>query len=269
VRPGGLVCCIHRFKYNLDFGDCGGKGKLYNNFLIQLMQRKANQAVWKLRQILGLTQTEFARMIGASKDTVASWDAGRNRVSASFARRIAFATGVDEESMLEGEEPTLTWPVLGRRKYTAEDFALYRRTTKGRPDEGGARHHLKNCEDTLGLIFAAAARAEGGVSRERLPGVLHSFIEWSERVRRDFDLGREIEEALLKRKAKAGVTLSYREWRRLAREEPARVRAIGFKDDPGKEDEEELRLEVEMRPGWAPGRRMWLPKASAPEFVVP
>jgi len=44
---------------------------------------------------------------------------------------------------------------------------------------------------------------------------------------------------------------------------------IGFKDDPRKEDEEELRLEVEVRPGWAPGRRMWLPKASAPEVVVP
>ena len=67
------------------------------------MKTKANQSLWELRRILGLTQEEFAAMIGASKDTVASWDAGRNRLSRSFGRRIAFATGVDEESLLDGK----------------------------------------------------------------------------------------------------------------------------------------------------------------------
>jgi transcriptional regulator with XRE-family HTH domain len=234
------------------------------------MKTKANQTLWNLRHILGLTQAEFAAMIGASKDTVASWDAGRNPLSASFARRIAFATGVDEKSLLEGKgAPALTVPVLGARAYTAEDFARYRRTTKGRSDEAGARHHVENCRDTLELIFLAAAGSGGGARRHGLPGVLHSFIEWSEGVRRDFELGRQIDEQLEGRKAKAGVTLSYGEWRRLAREEPARVRAVGFKDDPRKADEEALRLEVEVRPGWAPGRRMRLPNASVAEVVAP
>jgi len=234
------------------------------------MKTKANRTLWELRRLLGLTQTEFAAMIGASKDTVASWDTGRNRLSAASARRIAFATGVDEESLLEGTGvPTLTMPVAGARGYTAEDFARYRGTTKGRSDEAGARHHLKNCEDTLELIFLAAAGFGAEVSRQRLPGVLHSFIEWSEGVRRDFELGRQIDEQLEGRKAKAGVSLSYSEWRRLAREEPSRARAIGFKDDPRKGDEEELRLEMEVRPGWAPGRRMRLPNASTMEAVAP
>jgi DNA-binding XRE family transcriptional regulator len=234
------------------------------------MKIKANQTQWELRKILGLTQAEFAAMIGASKDTVASWDAGRNPLSAAFARRIAFATGVDEDSLLEGKgPPTLTFPVVGARGYTADDFARYRGTTKGRSDEAGARHHLKNCEDTLELIFLAAAGSVGGERRHGLPGVLHSFIEWSEGVRRDFELGQQIDAQLEGRKAKAGVTLSYTEWRRLEREDPARARAAGFKDDPRKGGEEELRLEVEVRPGWAPGRRMRLPNASTTEVVVP
>ena len=74
------------------------------------MKTKLNQTLWELRRILGLTQAEFATMIGASKDTVASWDAGRNRLSLAFARRIAFATGVDEGSLPEGKRPpTLTF----------------------------------------------------------------------------------------------------------------------------------------------------------------
>ena len=229
-----------------------------------------NEAVRALRKIIGLTQAEFATMIGASKDAVASWDAGRNRLSVAFARRIAFATGVDEGSLLEGKGvPALTFQVLGTRGYTIEDFRRYRGTTKGRSDEAGARHHLQNCADTLKLIFLAAAGSGGGVSQQRLPGVLHAFIEWSEGVRRDFELGQQIDKQLAGRKAKAGVTLCYLEWRRLAREEPARLRAIGFKDDPGKGGEEELRLEVEVRPGWAPGRGMRLPKAAIVEPVVP
>lgn len=234
------------------------------------MKTRANRTLWELRRILGLTHGEFAGMIGASKDAVASWDAGRNRLSASFARRIAFATGVDEESLLEGQgPPTVTFPVVGARGYTAEDFRRYRGTTKGRSDEAGARQLLRNCEDTLRLIFLAATGTGGGKSRQRLPGVLHSFIEWSEGVRREFELGERIDEQLKERKSKAGVTLSYGEWRRVTREEPQWQRAAGFKDDASKGGEEALRLEMEVRPGWAPGRRMQMPHAAAVEVVVP
>ena len=71
------------------------KCKFVDSYIDTLRQTKANQSLWELRRVLGLTQGEFAAMIGASKDTVASRDAGRNRLSRSFARRIAFATGGD------------------------------------------------------------------------------------------------------------------------------------------------------------------------------
>jgi transcriptional regulator with XRE-family HTH domain len=237
---------------------------------IQTMKTTPNETIRELRRILGQTQGEFAAMIGASKDTVVSWETGRNRLSAAFARRIGFATGVDEDSLAGGEGvPRLTLPVAGARGYTAEDFARYRGTTKGRSDQAGARRHLRNCVDTLALIFLAAAESGGEGSRHRVPGVLHSFIEWSEGVRRDFELGPRIDEQLERRRAKAGVTLSYGEWRRMAREEAARLRAIGFKDDARERDEEMLRLEVEVRPGWAPGRRMRLPNAAVVEVMTP
>ena len=56
---------------------------------------QANEAVRALRKIIGLTQADFAVMIGVSKDAVVSWEIGRNELSATFARRIALVTGVD------------------------------------------------------------------------------------------------------------------------------------------------------------------------------
>ena len=43
-----------------------------------------NQAVRALRKIIGLTQAEFAVMLGVSKDAVVSWEIGRNELSVTF-----------------------------------------------------------------------------------------------------------------------------------------------------------------------------------------
>ena len=37
---------------------------------------QANEAVRTLRKIIGLTQAEFAVMVGVSKDAVVSWETG-------------------------------------------------------------------------------------------------------------------------------------------------------------------------------------------------
>jgi hypothetical protein len=54
----------------------------------------------------------------------------------------------------------------------------------------------------------------------------------------------------------------------MEREDPAAVRAAGFKDDPSKPGSEMLRLEKEGRPGWKPGYSMKLPKAASVEVVL-
>ena len=102
--------------------------------------------------------------------------------------------------------------------------------------------------------------AGGEGQRQRLPGVMDSFMQWCESVREDFKLGADIDRQLAQRPFKAGVTQTYREWRAMARMDPAALLAAGFKDDPAKGDGEELRLELNAVPGWAPGRSMRPPK---------
>ena len=67
------------------------------------MKRKQNQtnpgstqwlaAMRRARQELGMTQAQFAVAIGMSKDAVASWETGRNRISRTSALRMSVGLG--------------------------------------------------------------------------------------------------------------------------------------------------------------------------------
>jgi len=46
-------------------------------------------AMMRIRKELGMTQAQFARAIGRSKDAVTSWECGRNRISLSSALRMS------------------------------------------------------------------------------------------------------------------------------------------------------------------------------------
>jgi transcriptional regulator with XRE-family HTH domain len=46
-------------------------------------------AMMRVRKELGMTQTEFAGAIGMSKDAVASWECGRNRIGPISALRMS------------------------------------------------------------------------------------------------------------------------------------------------------------------------------------
>ena len=231
---------------------------------------KSNTIIRELRKITGQTQGEFAAMIGASKDAVASWEIGRSNLSRTFARRIACATGVDGQFLLSGHGALLTGSQFDEpRVFTAEDFKHSRETCWGRSDEEGARNHLKHCMDALTLILMAAAKPGSDGGRGRLPGVLDSFMQWCEGTREDFQLGPQIDEQLAKRTSKMGLTQTYREWRRMHKDDPAALTAVGFKDNPQKSDTETLRLEMEVRPGWKPGYSMKMPRPACQVAVIP
>jgi transcriptional regulator with XRE-family HTH domain len=210
----------------------------------------------ELREIIGQSQGEFAAMIGASKDAVASWETGRNRLSLPFARRIAAATGVEEGALRRGQGPLTTYePFAGRRPYTAEAFEQYRQNRWGRSEEGGVRRQLAHCADALGLLFRAAARPGRG-KPSRLPAVLNSFVQWCEGTRAAFKLARPIDEELAQRKRIDRFNRTYRQWREMQRTDPAMCRKLGFKDKPRKKESEYLRLKLETIPDWAPGLSM-------------
>ena len=236
-----------------------------------MKQLQANQAVRALRKIIGLTQAEFAVMIGVSKDAVVSWETGRNELSATFARRIALVTGVDGRTLRLGVSVPFS-QAADAHVYTKEDFERHQRTEWSGTEEAQAER-LARCQDTLELLFRAAARAGGDPPRQRLPGLMDSFMQWCESAREDFKLGPAIDEQLGQRRFRAGITQEYRDWRAMARVDPEALKAAGFQDDPSRGDTEQLRLELELMPGWAPGRSMKPPQPAimilAPNLAPP
>ena len=103
--------------------------------------------------------------------------------------------------------------------YTKEDFERHQRTEWSGTEEAQAER-LARCQDTLELLFRAAARADGDPPRQRLPGLMDSFMQWCQSAREDFKLGPAIDEQLAQRKFRAGMTQEYRDWRAMAQGNP-------------------------------------------------
>jgi transcriptional regulator with XRE-family HTH domain len=219
------------------------------------MKTKANENIRELRKILGQTQDEFAATIGASKDTVASWETGRNRLSEGMARRIALATGVDERSLLEGARPLRTRHPA-RRVFTVEEFQRHQKMFWGTSPEASVRGHLNRCGEALELLLRAAARSGEGTGPARLAGLLDEFHQWCEQARKEFRLEEEIDAQLAQRKEKLELNKSYAQWREMAKADPEMARMMGFKDDPTRGGNEMLRLSLETVPVWRPGHNM-------------
>ena len=228
------------------------------------MKTKPNRTIREVRKILEQTQSEFAAMIGVTRDAVVNWELGRGRLSRKFGRRIALATGAEEKGLLSGRGPVTTY-VLGKGHvpFTAETFAEHRKSYWGRTDETAARHHYRNCADALELLFLAAARSSGGPGVGRLPAVVDSFVVWCREMEEEFQLDMPLRELLSERKHPEPLTMSYRGWREKQKEDPTVCRIWGFKDDPKRSDDESLTLVAELAPVWRPGYYMRRPEAKA------
>jgi hypothetical protein len=69
---------------------------------------------------------------------------------------------------------------------TKEDFERHQVTEWSSTKEAQAER-LARCQDMLELLFRTAARAAGDPPRQRLPGLIDSFMQWCERAREDFN----------------------------------------------------------------------------------
>jgi DNA-binding transcriptional regulator YiaG len=252
--PGSNIVSLILATSNQKKG-CQRKGKIVSFLGATNMKAFTKDNVREVRRILGQTQGKFAATIGASKDTIASWETGRNRLSAGMARRISLATGVDERSLLKKGGPLVTLHPA-RRPFTMEEYERHQKSFWGSSTEESVKGHLSRCGDALGLLFTAAARAGEGTGPARMGGLLDSFIQWCEQARADFRLGDAIDEELGKRKKKLELTKSYAEWREMARTDPDMARVMGFKDEPERDGKETLRLTLETVPIWKPGHSM-------------
>jgi transcriptional regulator with XRE-family HTH domain len=214
--------------------------------------KKRTNTIGTLRKTLGQTQAEFAAMIGISRDAVASWECGRNALSAGYARRIAHATGVDPKSLL-GTGPLWVHLAEPRRPYTREEFQQHRKHYWGNSDQASAVRQLGPCADALELIFRAAALAGEAAGTLPLAAVRDSFVQWCRQTEEDFRLIKYIDAQLEQRKRRVEITKSLGQWRELAKRDPKLARNFGFKDDPKKAEGESLTLGMETVPEWAPG----------------
>jgi transcriptional regulator with XRE-family HTH domain len=218
--------------------------------------KRKNDTLRQLRRILAQSQSEFAQMIGATRDTVASWENGRNRLTRDAAQRIMYATGAWPHSLLNGP------PILdcNLEPYKPESLAAWKR--EGKYCSVSAADALYGqSADALWLVFTAAARPGPGKLKHQFPALWWSFTEWLKQVAREFKLHDRID-ALLKDRfeERHPETNTWGEWRKLARrrDETSRfkVRLYRFKDDPKQPAKKPLTLYQLTRPGWNPAGDM-------------
>ena len=221
------------------------------------MRVKPYHPIRAMRTILDQNQAEFAAMIGASKDTVVSWENGRNPLSRTLARRIALVTGVSEQSLMKTTGPLLTQYTGTKQHFTVETFHRYRKVFWGQTPEESVRLRLRPCVDTLELLFVAASTSSEREGCSRLPELMDSFIQWCHQAREDYELGAEIDAELATRKGPFTLNKSYTEWREMAKTDPTMARSFRFKENAKKEGQEMLELTIKkMVPVWAPGHSM-------------
>jgi transcriptional regulator with XRE-family HTH domain len=151
-------------------------------------------AVKAVREIAGMTQAEFARMIGASLDTVKSWELNRNGLSYQFEIRIMLATGaqIEADGSIKTHWRAGTSSGFGGKSFSREAFKFWRANI-ARSDDQTAEIYSKRGAEALVLVLRAAAVPHRG-RRDKLPALWQSFEEWLVQVTEDFQLEQAIEQ---------------------------------------------------------------------------
>ena len=158
------------------------------NTLLRLMKTNLKQGrmVAELRKIIGKSQSQFAAMLGVSKDTIISVENGRNQLSKKLEARIFYATGASFRET-EGFD--------GLKGYTREEFDKFREYVF-QTDEETARDSFDKVKFWIEIVLRAAGQPGLAGNRDRLPAVCFSLAEWLNEARVNFKLGPEIDKLL-------------------------------------------------------------------------
>jgi DNA-binding XRE family transcriptional regulator len=151
--------------------------------------KEAGLMVAKLRKIIDKSQSQFAAMLGVSKDTFVSVENGRNKLSWNLARRIYIATGANlsKEVLRVTQTPG--------ENYFQKDFIKWRSSYYPVTLQT-AKNQFDRMQFWVETVFKAAAKPGLAGNRDRLPAVHLSLVEWLENARNDFKLETEIDEVL-------------------------------------------------------------------------
>ena len=126
-----------------------------------------------------ISQSAFAKIVGASSATIQSVELGRLKVSPSLARRIAVACKVAPASLMakRGKPKDYTGAI-----YTADSYRNWRTAVLSAE---GLKLITDYLADFLKLLFAAA----NAPNKSRAFALLESFREWFDGAQKEFDLG--------------------------------------------------------------------------------
>ena len=211
------------------------------------VKAKRNEAIAALRKVLNLSQVKFGAMIGATRDTVVSWECGRNRLSDKFAWRIEMATGCAAGCLLRGRSALVG---IFKQPYSRAYFDDWRKRLQ-KSDAETAKQYAEFGADALGLILLAAAQP-GRHSKDRLPAVWTALVEWLAHTAEDFKLKPELDALLSKRRLRQSDRATYGYFRQ-ASLNPDWQKWWQFKDDKRKPDSALITLTRETHPAWNPG----------------
>lgn len=173
-------CCI-----------CNGQGVVcgvHYTFMKRTSQR-CNKSMTSLRAILGLTQSEFAKLIGVSLDTIKSIESGRQNLTRNVWLRIRCATGASlGKSQLRFEMPSLfipftdgridcMHPIDGKTEYSKAHYEHHCKIWNGSSEN--CKKAAKEWAEILEKLFIEAAKpAPGGRVKFRFFAAQSSLAEW-------------------------------------------------------------------------------------------
>jgi transcriptional regulator with XRE-family HTH domain len=211
---------------------------------------RRNEAIAALRKVLDLSQAKFGTMIGTNRDTVVSWECGRNRLSDAFAWRIEMATGCERRCLLRGRAE-----IAGffNQPYTRAYFDDFRKGLQ-KSDGATVQYYLDIGADNLALILQAASMP-GQHNKNRLPAVWASFVQWVSETEKNFKLQPELDTVLSQRRLRMSDQANYGDFRLRSRS-AAWQKCWKFKDDKRKPDSAPITLTTETHPAWNPGGDM-------------
>jgi transcriptional regulator with XRE-family HTH domain len=210
----------------------------------KFVKGQVNKWLVSLLEITGKTQTQFAEMVGVSRNTVANIVSGRSPLDRKLASRIYQATGAAYGAYLAGWDDVVS--AYGQ-PYTKETFKNWRGSQNQETDAQSGRKFFEFACDTLRILVLAANE---GKWKTRLPALQQSFREWCQESYEQFDLRYPVEKTLKQRKYVDELTMGYGDWRHPHREHERTF--YGFKDNPKKRDDDYLTLRAEKCPKWMP-----------------
>lgn len=204
---------------------------------------KRNLTLPKLREVLGVTQSEFAALVGISLDTIKSIESGRQRLSDKLAHRIVLVTGVHALSLLDNSGVLLN---SQEDRYTRQDYDFWRETINP-SSESVARQKFKEIKDWIEVVFLAAAKPRNKL-KNRLPSVYTSLVNWLDETRTTFKLAGEIDEILRRREPIQKVRYNVGDLRKY----PQLAAAWEFEDSKKLRADEIITFDQKLRLDWNP-----------------